>query len=65
MSLSAQQRKRPQITLDIQALSQGFFGVPNLNQLRDSDRLQVHDETGFSRFAALLSGPPVFLSDDF
>ena len=55
----------PQITLDIQAFSQGFFGVPNLNQLRESDRLQVHDATGFARFAALLSGPPVFLNDDF
>lgn len=55
----------PQISLDIQAFSQAFFGVPNANQLRDSDCLQVHDETGFARFAALLAGPPMFLSDSF
>ncbi len=55
----------PQISLDIQAFSQAFFGVPNAQALRESDRLQVHDEAAFARFAALLSGPPVFLNDDF
>ena len=55
----------PDVSLDIPAFSQAFFGVPNLNQLRDADCLQVHNESQFARFAALLSGPPVFLSDDF
>ena len=55
----------PQIALDIPAFSQAYFGVPNAALLRRSDALQVHDETGFARFAALLSGPPVFLNDDF
>ena len=54
-----------QVSLDIQALSQAFYGTPTVCDIRRADRLQVHDEAGYSAFAELLTGPPMYTADHF
>ena len=54
-----------QVSLDIQALSQAFYGTPTVCDIRRADRLQVHDEAGYSAFAELLAGPPMYTADHF
>ncbi|HZO90809.1 MAG TPA: GNAT family N-acetyltransferase [Chthonomonadaceae bacterium] len=55
----------PQVALDIQALSQAYFGTPTLDQLRAADRLAVYDEAGYTALRDLLAGPPMWLNDEF
>lgn len=55
----------PQITLDIQALSQAYFGTPSVPELRAADRLTVHEEAGYTALRDLLAGPPMWMNDDF
>ena len=55
----------PQVSLDIQALSQAYLGSPTVAELRASDRIQVHDETGFVHLQRLLTGPPAWCNDGF
>ncbi len=55
----------PQVRLDIQALSQGYFGTPTVAALRAADRLTVDDEAGYTALGALLAGPMMWMNDDF
>ena len=56
--LSKQLGETVQVELDIQAISQAFFGTPNLEQVRAADRIRVHDESGYQALRSLLAGPP-------
>jgi predicted acetyltransferase len=57
--------KAPQVSLDIQALSQAYFGRPNLTELRHAGRVSVHDEGSFQSLCSLLAGPPTWENDFF
>jgi predicted acetyltransferase len=54
-----------QVSLDIQALSQAYFGTPTADEIRAAERLMVHDEYGFAALRDLLDGPPMWINDDF
>jgi predicted acetyltransferase len=54
-----------QISLDIQALSQAYFGWPDADALRRAERLTIADERGFDAFRACLSGPIMWMNDSF
>lgn len=53
------------VALDIQALSQAFWGQPSLLLLRNAGRLSVTDEAQFRLLSALLPPAVCFLPDDF
>jgi len=55
----------PQVSMDIQALSQAYHGMPTLEMLRSAERLTVHDEAGFAALQQLLDGPPMWMNDGF
>ena len=55
----------PQVSLDIQALSQAYFGTPDLDMVRRAGRLTVHDEKGYAVLRAALDGPPTWMNDEF
>ena len=55
----------PQISLDIQAFSQAYFGTPTLDAIRFADRIHVHDEAGYRAFADLFRGPVMWIKDGF
>ena len=55
----------PQVSLDIQAMSQAYFGTPTLDSVRFAERLTVHDEAGYIALRALLAGPPMAIYDGF
>lgn len=55
----------PQVSLDIQALTQAYFGTPDLDEVRRAERLTVHDEAGYVLLRDLLAGPPMFINDGF
>jgi predicted acetyltransferase len=54
-----------QVSLDIQAFSQAFFGTPTVDTIRAANRLTVHDEAGFTALRALFDGPPMWMNDHF
>jgi len=56
---------QPQISLDIQAFSQAYFGTPTVAELRAWERLHVHDEAGYQALTGLLDGPPMWMNDSF
>ena len=58
-------QQEPQVSLDIQALSQAYFGTPTVDELRRNDRLQVHKEAGYTALRDLLAGPPMWMNDSF
>ncbi|GAB4453436.1 MAG: GNAT family N-acetyltransferase [Armatimonadaceae bacterium] len=53
------------VTLDIQALSQAFWGHPSLAALRYAGRVSFANEDGYKLLAALLPATPVYTLDDF
>ncbi len=53
------------ISIDIQAFSQVYFGSPNADQLRSAGRLTVHDEVAYAVFLQLFSGPSMWINDHF
>jgi predicted acetyltransferase len=55
----------PHVRMDIQALSQAYFGTPTVEALRAADRLTVEDETGYTALRALFAGPMMWINDDF
>jgi Predicted acetyltransferase involved in intracellular survival and related acetyltransferases len=55
----------PDVTLDIRALSQAFWGHPSLDRLRMAGRVAVHNEAGYQVLAAALPPAGVFTMDDF
>ncbi len=54
-----------QISLDIRALSQAYFGMPTVSELRAADKLTIHDESGYRALKDLFAGPPTWMSDSF
>lgn len=54
-----------QLTLDIRAISQAYFGTPTCTEIRASDRITVHDEKGYDALVNLLAGPPMWMNDSF
>ena len=54
------------VTLDIQTLSQAFWGTPSLQWLRNAGRVDhVADEAAFALLARILPAHPVYTLDDF
>lgn len=53
------------VTADIQAISQAFWGTPDLTALRRAGRLTVTNEPGFALLSRLLPSTPVFSLDHF
>lgn len=53
------------VTADIQAVSQAFWGTPSLDALRAAGRLTVTGESGYALLSRLLPAAPVFTLDDF
>lgn len=54
-----------QVSLDIQSLSQAFWGTPGLERLRRAGRVTVHEEAGFVSLALLLPSAPVMCWNHF
>ncbi|MBV9852437.1 MAG: GNAT family N-acetyltransferase [Armatimonadetes bacterium] len=55
----------PGVTLDIQALTQAYWGQPALSLLRYGGRLNVADDAQFSLLSALLPPAICYLQDHF
>jgi predicted acetyltransferase len=55
----------PQVEMDIQALSQLYWGTPTAKELRAAGRLSVHDERGYLALQDLMQGPPMCMFDGF
>lgn len=55
----------PDLSLDIQALGQAFWGTPSLASLARAGRATVANANALPWLDRLLSGPPVFTLDDF
>ena len=55
----------PQIEMDIQQVTQAYFGSPTLDDLRRAERLTVHDERAYTCLQSLFHGPPMWTNDDF
>lgn len=55
----------PGVALDIQALTQAYYGVPDLDAVRSAGRLRVHNEVGYQLLNSLLAGPTMWLNDHF
>jgi predicted acetyltransferase len=53
------------MTLDIQALSQAYWGTPSLQALRDAGRVEGGDEAAFAWLARVLPSAAVYMLDDF
>jgi predicted acetyltransferase len=53
------------VTADIQALSQAFWGQPSLAHLRYAGRIAVAEENGYRLLSALLPPAVVYTLDDF
>lgn len=56
---------KPQVSLDIRALSQAYFGTPTVPKLRAAEQLQVDNESGYTALRDLLAGPPMWMNDNF
>ncbi len=55
----------PEVSMDIQAFTQAYHGMPNLASLRKAGRLDVRSEAGYEALSRLLEGPPMWMNDDF
>lgn len=55
----------PNVSVDIQAFSQAFWGHPSLGILRQAGRVDVAQEAGFDFLSQLLPAHPVYTLDDF
>jgi predicted acetyltransferase len=53
------------VEMDIQALTQAYWGTPSLEDLRRWDRLEVRDEAQFGFLNAVLPPHRAWLNDDF
>ena len=58
-------QETPGITLDIQTLSQAYWGQPSLDLLRAAERLSVTDEAQYALLSRLLPPHICFLRDFF
>ena len=57
--------REPGVELDIQALSQAYWGSPSLDWLRNAGRIQVRDDSQLELLRRLLPPRTVLLLDDF
>ena len=55
----------PDLEMDIQALTQAYFGTPSVADLRRAERLTIHSEPAFEQLAQLFAGPPMWINDGF
>ncbi|MDR3709010.1 MAG: GNAT family N-acetyltransferase [Capsulimonadaceae bacterium] len=55
----------PDVTLDIQSLTQAYWGWPSLSALRDADRIAVDSEAGYRLLEAILPPARPFITDFF
>jgi predicted acetyltransferase len=55
----------PQISMDIQAFSQVYFGNPSLDALRFADHILVAEEVGYRAFGDLFRGPLMWTNNGF
>ncbi len=55
----------PGVVLDIQALTQAYWGQPGLDRLRATGRLSVTDETQYALLSRLLPPRVCYLQDFF
>ncbi|HEY3331002.1 MAG TPA: GNAT family N-acetyltransferase [Capsulimonadaceae bacterium] len=55
----------PHLSLDIQALTQAYWGQPSLSRLRWAGRIDVHDESAYSFLETLLPEATCYLADFF
>ena len=55
----------PQISIDVRALSQAYYGTPSVSELRAAGRMDVHDERAYMALCDLLAGPPMWMNDSF
>ena len=53
------------LEMDIQALTQAYFGTPSVAELRRAERLTIHTEHAAEQLAQLLDGPPMWVNDGF
>ncbi len=53
------------VTMDIQAFSQAFWGAPALSVLREAGRIEVDNDAGYENLSRLLPAAPVFTLDFF
>lgn len=53
------------VTLDIQAFTQAYWGMPSLLELRRLDRVEMQEESAFDILAALLPEKKAWLYDGF
>jgi predicted acetyltransferase len=53
-------QEKAHIRMDIQALSQAFFGSLSVAALRKRERIEVRGEPAFQALARLLDGPPMW-----
>lgn len=58
-------QETPQLSLDIQAFSQVYFGTPTIDSIRFADRIHVHEESGYRAFSDLFRGPLMWINDGF
>ncbi|AIE84619.1 GCN5-related N-acetyltransferase [Fimbriimonas ginsengisoli Gsoil 348] len=54
-----------QVSMDIQAFSQAFFGALPVSKLRDRQRMEVESEDAFNVLRSLLDGPPMWSNGPF
>jgi predicted acetyltransferase len=55
----------PGVTLDIQAVSQAYWGTPSLSALRMAGRVDVADEAAFTLLTRVLPPATVYMLDEF
>lgn len=53
------------IALDIQALSQAYWGTPSLTELRRAGRIEVQNDVAFNLLSQILPSAVVYTLDDF
>ncbi len=55
----------PQMSLSIQALSQAYYGTPDIAEIDNDEHFLIHDWTGYFGLCQLLDGPPMWTYDGF
>lgn len=50
----------PQVSMDIRALTQCYFGTPNVEEVSDADGMQIHDMSCYFALSDLLDGLPSY-----
>ena len=62
---ATQAGSEPDISLDIQAFTQAYYGTPSLAAVREHSGVAVSSERAFALLTDLLDGPPMWLNDHF